>query len=284
MIKDLIYDVGLHKGEDTDYYLKKGYRVIAFEANPELIELCKVRFEKEIKQKRLIIIEGAISDTSDDFVEFYKNDSITEWGTIMPAWKERNLNYGHPSSVLQVEKIDFKQCIEKYGMPYYMKIDIEGMDMYCLESILSFKERPAYISIETELKSYFSLKKEFELFEELGYHNFNIVDQIKIRDQREPEDSKEGPNLSYTFSFGATGLFGTDLRSTWHNKKKTLINHLPIFFILKILRIHTPFEKSYFMIKLRNLFKRILGLRYNSWFDTHAVHKSHLNIHNQSID
>lgn len=25
-----IYDVGLHHGQDTDFYLKKGYRVVAF--------------------------------------------------------------------------------------------------------------------------------------------------------------------------------------------------------------------------------------------------------------
>ena len=26
---DLIYDVGMHKGEDTEFYLSKGFRVIA---------------------------------------------------------------------------------------------------------------------------------------------------------------------------------------------------------------------------------------------------------------
>ncbi len=28
---DLLYDVGMHKGEDTDYYLKKGFKVIGIE-------------------------------------------------------------------------------------------------------------------------------------------------------------------------------------------------------------------------------------------------------------
>lgn len=27
---NLIYDVGLHHGQDTDFYLKRGYRVVAF--------------------------------------------------------------------------------------------------------------------------------------------------------------------------------------------------------------------------------------------------------------
>ena len=34
----LIYDVGAHKGEDTEYYLRKGFRVIAIEAMPEFCE------------------------------------------------------------------------------------------------------------------------------------------------------------------------------------------------------------------------------------------------------
>ena len=42
---NLIYDVGLHLGEDTEYYLKKGFRVIAFEANPELVDI-PIRLEQ----------------------------------------------------------------------------------------------------------------------------------------------------------------------------------------------------------------------------------------------
>ena len=47
--KKLIYDVGMHKGEDSDFYLKKGFRVVGFEADPDLAELCRQRFSKQIK-------------------------------------------------------------------------------------------------------------------------------------------------------------------------------------------------------------------------------------------
>lgn len=36
--ENLIYDVGLHLGEDTNFYLKNVFRVVAFEANPESAE------------------------------------------------------------------------------------------------------------------------------------------------------------------------------------------------------------------------------------------------------
>jgi len=31
---NLVYDVGMHTGQDTAYYLFKGYDVVAIEANP----------------------------------------------------------------------------------------------------------------------------------------------------------------------------------------------------------------------------------------------------------
>ena len=41
---DLIVDVGAHNGDDTAFYLHKGYRVIAIEANPVLAKSITVRF------------------------------------------------------------------------------------------------------------------------------------------------------------------------------------------------------------------------------------------------
>lgn len=38
---DLIFDVVLHVGEDAGFYLRKGFRVIALEANPDLCKLCQ---------------------------------------------------------------------------------------------------------------------------------------------------------------------------------------------------------------------------------------------------
>jgi hypothetical protein len=98
MDTDLIYDIGLHKGEDTDYYLKKGFRVVGMEANPDLVNHCKTRFKSAIAGGQLRIIEGAIAPASSgDTVTFYRNDTATIWGTIDAAWAERNAKRGHNS-------------------------------------------------------------------------------------------------------------------------------------------------------------------------------------------
>ena len=46
--EDLIYDVGMHRGEDTQFYLRKGFRVVAFEANPENVSFCRNKFRESI--------------------------------------------------------------------------------------------------------------------------------------------------------------------------------------------------------------------------------------------
>ena len=54
MIKnDLIIDVGMHRGEDANYYLKRGYNVIAIDANPNIIKYVNKKFEQEVKLKKL---------------------------------------------------------------------------------------------------------------------------------------------------------------------------------------------------------------------------------------
>ena len=35
---DLVFDLGLDNGDDTSFYLAKGLRAVAVEANPELVE------------------------------------------------------------------------------------------------------------------------------------------------------------------------------------------------------------------------------------------------------
>ncbi len=211
---NLIYDVGLHKGKDTLFYLKEGFQVVAFEANPSLIEYCKQYFANEIESGQLIIVEGAIIDFNtsikEDSVIFFKNANDA-WGTVNKTWAERNQYLGYQNEIIKVNTVNFKDCLEKYGIPYFLKIDIEGMDTICLKALLNFEERPDYISIESDKRSFKGLKEEFELFKKLGYSSFKIINQAKVRHQKEPKQTKEGKFCNHSFSVGSSGLFGSDL-------------------------------------------------------------------------
>jgi len=46
----------MNNGDDCEYYLTKGYRVVAVEANPALCQRAVLRFERELAEKRLSVL------------------------------------------------------------------------------------------------------------------------------------------------------------------------------------------------------------------------------------
>ena len=62
---DMIMDVGMCGGSDTDYYLRKGYHVVAIDADPSLCEHARTRFSDAITAGRLTIVNTGISDNED---------------------------------------------------------------------------------------------------------------------------------------------------------------------------------------------------------------------------
>ncbi|MFC1795948.1 FkbM family methyltransferase [Pseudomonadota bacterium] len=279
MIKhsDLIYDVGMHKGEDTDYYLKKGFKVVGFEANPSLIQLCKQRFSKELRSKRLIIIEGAIVDFESEkqnTVRFYKNLDDSVWGTVVNDWAERNERLGTSNEIIEVPTVSFTDCLKQYGIPYYLKIDIEGMDTICLKSLLKFNEKPDYLSIESEKISFNKLENEFSLLAKLGYKRFQVINQANITSLKEPKNSKEGQYLDYEFAFGSSGLFGKDLPHSWKNHEEIIRQYRWIFLGYKLFGDSSKIRKYFLGQKLNRLLDKLLQQPIPGWFDTHAKHSS----------
>ena len=57
----LIYDVGMHNGDDTAYYLWRGFRVVAIEPNPELVATAANRFRREIEAGYLKILNVGVA-------------------------------------------------------------------------------------------------------------------------------------------------------------------------------------------------------------------------------
>src|SRR5687768_15869702 len=49
----VVYDVGANNGDDSEYYLKKGHRVVAIEAHPVLAKHIRTRFAGELQNGRL---------------------------------------------------------------------------------------------------------------------------------------------------------------------------------------------------------------------------------------
>ena len=117
MRDDLIFDIGMHKGEDTAFYLKKGYRVVGVEADPDLAAFCRQRFASQIQDGRVHVIEGAIvakDDVKNGTIKFYKNQHSI-WGTTSEKWRDRNAQFGALSTQISVRCVDLTAVLKEYG-------------------------------------------------------------------------------------------------------------------------------------------------------------------------
>jgi FkbM family methyltransferase len=272
---DLIFDVGMHKGEDTVFYLRKGFRVVAFEADPELVQHCRERFVTELATGQLAIVAGAIvSDTSSPTITFYRNPNVTVWGTVNPEWQARNQRMGWESEMVTVSTVNFSECIQKYGMPYYLKIDIEGADQVCLSHLNGFSVKPDYLSIESSKVSMNDIRRELELLTKLGYESFKLIQQGTIANQREPMPPREGTHSGMAPERDASGLFGLELPGNWLTLSGAFRKYQRIMLGYRMLGNDSFTRRNRYTRRVWQWAQKVARRPIPGWFDTHARHQS----------
>lgn len=276
---DLVYDVGMHKGEDTDFYLKKGFRVVGFEADPNLAAHCRRRFSNEVESGKLLVVEGAIvevlsGEAKGKTIKFHKNKDRSIWGTVADNWAERNKSLGTAIETIEVPVVDFSEYLEKSGIPHYLKIDIEGMDAVCLRALMDFEPKPDFVSIESEKISFDKLVEELNLLTELGYTRFKAIQQRGVSHQIEPNPSKEQCYVGYRFQEGSSGLFGEDLPYQWKGYEQVLNEYKLIFLQYKLFGDYGKLRKYFVGKVFIKILSMLLRRRIPGWYDTHAKHSS----------
>jgi FkbM family methyltransferase len=270
--ENLIYDVGLHQGQDTDYYLRRGFQVIAFEANSENAAICKQKFPDAIESGQLTIVEGAIVENpSVGKVKFYRNKDHSFWGSTSEDWAYRNEVMGTTNEVIEVGTVDFKQCLEQFGVPYYLKVDIVGSEMICLKSLLAFENRPDYLSIRSEKVIFSRLESEFRMLEALGYDKFKAVQQ-DFTTLQTFIDSPAGEKILYTFQEGSSGPFGEETKGKWKGKEAILKDYRKIFILYWLFGDYSYLKQSERGGKFVKFLERLARRPLPGWYDTHAKH------------
>lgn len=187
MDKRLIIDVGMHNGDDTAYYLKEGFNIVAIEADPTLCEKGAVRFKEAISEGRLKILNIGISDKEGTF-PFYVNLSLNQWSSFGAEMGMRGGKY----KTIQIKATRFENILKEYGTPYYLKIDIEGFDTYCVAAI-NPADLPQYLSCEGQ---------EITILEQmysLGYRKFKIIDQFYAHKNLNINNAKNPLHYWYYF-------------------------------------------------------------------------------------
>ena len=205
-MRRLIYDIGANDGSDTEFYLSKGFDVVAVEADPALATALSKRFANQIAKGRLTVLNVGIAEGS-GVLPFYVN-AKDDWSSFMKNGKATQTN---TFETIEVRTCTLADVISEHGDAYYIKLDIEGFERVAVASLSDSAHQAPYVSFERNG----DLEDVVRLLGDLGYDSFQLVRQGEGVLAAPPFPSREGRYRRVAFTGLHSGCFGRDLRGTW---------------------------------------------------------------------
>ncbi len=208
----IAYDVGMHDGDDSRYYLDKGYRVVGIDADPDACGHCASRFAEEVEAGKMVILNTGVGlvSRSQPFYRCLRDRALNSFVAppeLGDAW-EAMIVQVHPLSTI----------IARYGAPYYVKIDVELYDALVLRDLYNANIRPPYISAEAHtIDTYCAL-----VF--MGYEDYQLVRgaELATRFAGHPIQRLDGDVFHRDFSSRSSGPFGEDIGGDWLKRDQAL--------------------------------------------------------------
>lgn len=278
----LVFDLGFHMGEDSSHYLASGFEVVAVEADPALHEAGTKRFSASIASGELTLTWAAAvgwrQRQTADTVAFHPHEENSLWGTASPAYRDRNTEFhGKPhASPVDVPATSLERLVATHGCPFFLKVDIEGLDTDVVNDLERLAVLPAYVSWETGKQNLAKVIASHLRLRRLGYRNFRVVQQTKVHRQLRPKDASGDLE---PFPEQSSGPMPFRHPSPWHGVVFVLLQYVLLFAVYRIAgpgsllwraerhsspRIHTlPRKFRSFLARWSSPFP--------GWFDSHAA-------------
>jgi FkbM family methyltransferase len=263
----LIFDIGMNICEDTNFYLSKGFKVVAIEANPAMCERAIEAHQREIERGDLYVLNVAISDSRGP-LRFFVCNEMSAWSTAHKGLRDYcSRTAGATFREIEVTSQTIGDVIERFGVPFYAKIDIEGLDIECLRGFAKSSVVPNYVSFEVDFLKH---AEALRICHAMGYDAFSIVDQQSVPRQRQPDPPREGAFSTYQFELGCSGLFGAELPIRWDDLATTARKCRNILWRRRVAKL---FRRAAELLRLKETGMRveeqILG-DVATWYDIHA--------------
>jgi len=176
----LVFDIGSNIGTTIEFFSQRTNKVIGFEPNPSLFKRLKQRFEN----RNVVIDPRGLSDEIG-----HKNFRISNADTISTFSEDWVNNsrftggYSWDEGII-VETTTLDSIIEEYGIPDYIKIDVEGYEFEVLTSLTQLLD-DTVISFEWAEEQKNKIEQTISYLFDLGYRNFSYTeaDQIQLDNQ-----------------------------------------------------------------------------------------------------
>lgn len=206
----LIYDVGFSNGDDTDYYLHKGWRVVAIDADPQVVALGLDRFANEIREGRLVLVHLGVGDRTGT-ATFHVNRHEQAISTFLP---ERFAGFQWVRQEWQSIEVPtgrLSDLVRSHGQPFAIKIDVEFHDAKVLLDLHQAGIVPPLMTVEA---------REPEVFATLttmGYRAFRLLPGALVGERYAAGLIRHvsGERQGYRFRACSSGPIGEDFDAAW---------------------------------------------------------------------
>jgi FkbM family methyltransferase len=150
----LVFDIGANEGNKTALFSTLVEKVVSVEPSPGALDILKGRFFYNPK----VVIVGKGIGMEEGIGKFHLFEDADCYNTLSSKWTEslaQSTICGRPvktpRTIIDIPVTTLDQLIKEYGVPSYIKIDVEG---YELSVIRGLTHRVASLSFECNLPEF----------------------------------------------------------------------------------------------------------------------------------
>ena len=126
---DLVFDIGAHVGNRVRAFVSLGCRVVAVEPQPDFAGVLRTLFARS---REVEIVEAAAGGAPGR-ASLSISDRTPTVTTLAPAWREARARDPDFARVrwnrrIEVETTTVDRLIARFGVPAFIKIDVEGAE------------------------------------------------------------------------------------------------------------------------------------------------------------
>ncbi len=181
----LVFDIGANKGNKVKAFLKMGFRVVALEPEKKSLSTLHYRFGNN---KHVTIVGKGVSDREGSLLIHIAegrsglNTLSDKWVGSLESKEENRWKKKHAfRHSYEVPVTTLRELFREYGLPYYVKIDVEGYEVQVLKGM---DRMPGFLSFETNLPEFYSETAEcIRQLESLSADtrfNYSVHDRLEL--------------------------------------------------------------------------------------------------------